>query len=86
MLTRARIAKVCNFRRTTRYNPNTQSSVAWFCVFISGERASFCRLTLLMPEAMAMYRLPGDLQTLLQHLRHDRREIGQHAIRAGAFE
>src|SRR6185369_5710703 len=46
------------------YSPNTNSTVAFDNVFISGERASLARPTTPMPEAMAMYCLPSTMYVM----------------------
>src|SRR5262245_32842320 len=46
---------------TASHSPNTNSTVAFDSVFISGERASLARPTTPMPEAMAMYCLPSTM-------------------------
>ena len=43
------------------HSPNTNSTVAFDSVFISGERASLARATPPMPEAMAIYCLPSTM-------------------------
>src|SRR4029077_2618034 len=43
------------------YSPNTNSTVAFDNIFISGERASLARPTTPMPDAMAMYCLPSTM-------------------------